>query len=84
MVLRGIGRLDIGQAATGGIGIVFLAIILDRLGVLGGLPPLSRCLALWPCLLDTRLRKELPGKGATVRPLYDGNAEELFEAYVVK
>ncbi|RWN50302.1 ABC transporter permease subunit [Mesorhizobium sp.] len=31
MVLRGIGRLDIGLAATGGIGIVILAIILDRL-----------------------------------------------------
>ncbi|WP_034817286.1 proline/glycine betaine ABC transporter permease [Ensifer sp. BR816] len=31
MVLRGIGRLDIGQAATGGIGIVILAIVLDRL-----------------------------------------------------
>ncbi|MER8581487.1 ABC transporter permease subunit [Mesorhizobium sp. M1423] len=31
MVLRGIGRLDIGLAATGGIGIVFLAVILDRL-----------------------------------------------------
>ncbi|MFD2054839.1 ABC transporter permease [Mesorhizobium calcicola] len=31
MVLRGIGRLDVGLAATGGIGIVILAIILDRL-----------------------------------------------------
>lgn len=31
MVLRGIGRLDIGLATTGGIGIVLLAIILDRL-----------------------------------------------------
>ena len=31
MVLRGIGRLDMGLAATGGIGIVILAIILDRL-----------------------------------------------------
>ena len=31
MVLRGIGRLDIGLAATGGLGIVLLAIILDRL-----------------------------------------------------
>ncbi|ESX09710.1 MULTISPECIES: ABC transporter permease subunit [unclassified Mesorhizobium] len=31
MVLRGIGRLDIGLAATAGIGIVLLAIILDRL-----------------------------------------------------
>ncbi|MCG8710726.1 glycine betaine/L-proline ABC transporter permease ProW [Brenneria sp. 4F2] len=31
MVLRGIGRLDMGQAAVGGVGIVILAIILDRL-----------------------------------------------------
>lgn len=29
-VLRGIGRLDIGQATVGGVGIVVLAIILDR------------------------------------------------------
>ena len=31
MVLRGIGRLDMGLATVGGIGIVILAIILDRL-----------------------------------------------------
>ena len=31
MVLRGIGRLDMGQASIGGVGIVILAIILDRL-----------------------------------------------------
>ncbi|WP_458700741.1 glycine betaine/L-proline ABC transporter permease ProW [Sulfurospirillum sp. 1307] len=31
MVLRGIGRLDIGLAAVGGLGIVILAIVLDRL-----------------------------------------------------
>ncbi|PHM48034.1 glycine betaine/L-proline ABC transporter permease ProW [Xenorhabdus miraniensis] len=31
MVLRGIGRLDIGLASVGGVGIVILAIILDRL-----------------------------------------------------
>lgn len=31
MVLRGIGRLDMGLAALGGIGIVLLAIILDRM-----------------------------------------------------
>lgn len=31
MVLRGIGRLDIGQAAVGGFGIVLMAIALDRL-----------------------------------------------------
>lgn len=31
MVLRGIGRLDVGVAAVGGLGIVLLAIILDRI-----------------------------------------------------
>ena len=31
MVLRGIGRLDMGLAAVGGLGIVILAIVLDRL-----------------------------------------------------
>ena len=36
MVLRGIGRLDMGQAAVGGTGIVILAIILDRLTQLLG------------------------------------------------
>ncbi len=30
MVLRGIGRLDVGLAAIGGLGIVILAVILDR------------------------------------------------------
>lgn len=31
MVLRGIGRLDVGLATVGGIGIVILAIVLDRM-----------------------------------------------------
>lgn len=31
MVLRGIGRLDMGLAAVGGVGIVILAILLDRI-----------------------------------------------------
>jgi len=31
MVLRGIGRLDMGLATVGGVGIVILAIILDRI-----------------------------------------------------
>ncbi|EWM35597.1 binding--dependent transport system inner membrane component family protein, partial [Vibrio parahaemolyticus EKP-021] len=30
-VLRGIGRLDMGLAAVGGLGIVILAILLDRI-----------------------------------------------------
>ncbi len=31
LVLRGIGRLDMGLAAQGGAGIVLLAMVLDRL-----------------------------------------------------
>jgi glycine betaine/proline transport system permease protein len=31
MVLRGIGRLDMGLASVGGLGIVLLAIVLDRI-----------------------------------------------------
>jgi glycine betaine/proline transport system permease protein len=31
MVLRGIGRLDMGLATVGGIGIVLMAIVLDRM-----------------------------------------------------
>ncbi|MDJ0728889.1 MAG: ABC transporter permease subunit [Crocosphaera sp.] len=31
MVLRGVGRLDVGLAAVGGLGIVLLAIMLDRI-----------------------------------------------------
>lgn len=31
MVLRGIGRLDMGLATVGGLGIVFLAIVIDRI-----------------------------------------------------
>ena len=31
MVLRGIGRLDMGLATIGGLGIVILAIVLDRI-----------------------------------------------------
>jgi glycine betaine/proline transport system permease protein len=30
MVLRGIGRLDMGLATMGGLGIVFLAVVIDR------------------------------------------------------
>jgi glycine betaine/proline transport system permease protein len=39
MVNRGIGRLDVGLAAVGGIGIVLLAIVLDRITQAIGNPP---------------------------------------------
>jgi len=38
MVLRGIGRLDMGLATVGGLGIVLLAITLDRLTQAMGQP----------------------------------------------
>jgi glycine betaine/proline transport system permease protein len=38
LVLRGIGRLDMGLAALGGVGIVILAIVLDRLTQAFALP----------------------------------------------
>jgi len=38
MVLRGIGRLDMGLATVGGLGIVLLAILLDRITQAMGQP----------------------------------------------
>lgn len=45
MVLRGIGRLDMGLATVGGLGIVLLAIVLDRLTQALGQP--RRASARW-------------------------------------
>lgn len=42
MVLRGIGRLDMGLATVGGVGIVLLAIVLDRLTQAMGKSPKER------------------------------------------
>ncbi|ASC69998.1 glycine betaine transporter membrane protein [Halomicronema hongdechloris C2206] len=39
MVNRGIGRLDVGLAAVGGLGIVLMAIVLDRITQAIGHPP---------------------------------------------
>lgn len=47
MVLRGIGRLDMGQASIGGVGIVILAIILDRLTQSFGVDKRSRRSSRW-------------------------------------
>ncbi|MBU4423454.1 MAG: proline/glycine betaine ABC transporter permease ProW, partial [Gammaproteobacteria bacterium] len=38
MVLRGIGRLDMGLATVGGLGIVLLAVTLDRITQAMGRP----------------------------------------------
>lgn len=47
MVLRGIGRLDMGLAAVGGVGIVILAIILDRLTRSLGRDRRSKSIGRW-------------------------------------
>ncbi|KHS42448.1 glycine/betaine ABC transporter permease [Hafnia paralvei] len=47
MVLRGIGRLDMGLASIGGVGIVILAIILDRLTQSVGRDRRSRGMQGW-------------------------------------
>lgn len=47
MVLRGIGRLDMGLATVGGVGIVILAIILDRLTQSMGRDSRSRGARRW-------------------------------------
>ncbi|PLX47924.1 MAG: proline/glycine betaine ABC transporter permease ProW [Desulfobulbaceae bacterium] len=47
MVLRGIGRLDMGLAAIGGLGIVLLAILLDRLTQAMGIDPRQRSVRHW-------------------------------------
>ena len=47
MVLRGIGRLDMGLAAVGGIGIVVLAIIIDRLTQAIRGPAARRTMGKW-------------------------------------
>ncbi len=47
MVLRGIGRLDMGLATVGGVGIVILAIILDRLTQALGRDRRSKGIGRW-------------------------------------
>ncbi len=53
MVLRGIGRLDMGLATVGGLGIVLLAIVLDRITQAMGEPrrggPLVAPAGRWAC-----------------------------------
>jgi len=64
MVLRGIGRLDMGLAAVGGLGIVVLAVILDRLTQALGQDARSRPWRHWyehgPVGLILRVAGRLP------------------------
>ena len=70
MVLRGIGRLDMGLATVGGLGIVLLAITLDRLTQSLGKP--SRGARRWwqtgPAGLVTRLLPARQGRAAQPAP----------------
>jgi len=71
MVLRGIGRLDMGLATVGGLGIVLLAITLDRITQALGAP--RRNARHWwqtgPAGLLWRLRRPAPGQPtAQTRP----------------
>ncbi|KMK25894.1 glycine/betaine ABC transporter permease [Pluralibacter gergoviae] len=70
MVLRGIGRLDMGLASVGGVGIVILAIILDRLTQAVGRDSRSRGSRRWyatgPAGLLVRL---FTVRGSRARPL---------------
>jgi len=73
MVLRGIGRLDMGLATVGGLGIVLLAITLDRITQSMGQP--SRGVRHWwqtgPAGLVWRLMQRqhpAPGRGTPASP----------------
>ncbi|SDP68500.1 ABC transporter permease subunit [Desulforhopalus singaporensis] len=72
MVLRGIGRLDIGQAAIGGLGIVLMAIALDRVTQGMGLSPRMRGTRFWyqkgPVHLLIKLRDKV--KDATTNDIH--------------
>jgi len=70
MVLRGIGRLDMGLATVGGLGIVLLAITLDRLTQAMGQP--RRGVRHWyqtgPAGFILRLVRGNPARGKTSAP----------------
>ncbi|MDB5774735.1 MAG: proline/betaine transporter permease ProW [Herbaspirillum sp.] len=70
MVLRGIGRLDMGLATVGGLGIVILAIVLDRMTQ--ALIRENRCAPPWfergPVGMARRLRSRFQRKGMKCEP----------------
>ncbi|MDQ0313586.1 glycine betaine/L-proline ABC transporter permease ProW [Amorphus orientalis] len=63
MVLRGIGRLDMGLATIGGIGIVILAIIIDRMTQSLGVSKRDRGNLAWHDTGPAGLVKRLVRKG---------------------
>jgi len=76
MVLRGIGRLDMGLATVGGLGIVLLAIMLDRLTQAMGQP--RRGVRHWyqtgPAGLVLRLLRSSPARAEAAAPAAPANA----------
>ncbi|SDG53881.1 glycine betaine/L-proline ABC transporter permease ProW [Roseospirillum parvum] len=74
MVLRGIGRLDMGLATVGGVGIVLLAIIIDRMTQALGVSKRDRGNVAWydtgPVGVVRRL--VVSGRGASVDTREEG------------
>jgi glycine betaine/proline transport system permease protein len=72
MVLRGIGRLDMGLATVGGIGIVILAIVLDRMTQSMGVSKRDRGNISWhetgPVGVVRRLTRGVGASGPAGRP----------------
>jgi glycine betaine/proline transport system permease protein len=63
MVLRGIGRLDMGIATVGGLGIVFLAIVIDRISQSFGVSARERGHKKWYETGPVGALRKLTGKG---------------------
>ena len=63
MVLRGIGRLDMGIATVGGLGIVFLAIVIDRISQSFGVSARDRGHKKWYETGPSGALRKLAGKG---------------------
>lgn len=63
MVLRGIGRLDMGIATIGGLGIVFLAIVIDRISQSFGVSARDRGHKKWYETGPVGAIRRLAGKG---------------------
>jgi glycine betaine/proline transport system permease protein len=63
MVLRGIGRLDMGIATVGGLGIVFLAIVIDRISQSFGVSARDRGHKKWYETGPVGALRKIAGKG---------------------
>jgi glycine betaine/proline transport system permease protein len=63
MVLRGIGRLDMGIATVGGLGIVFLAIVIDRISQSFGVSARDRGHKKWYETGPVGALRKFAGKG---------------------